>query len=195
MADDYKEFNKLFAETLGYEGGVDQTMEGVVSNMGVTQTAYDAYNKKNSLPTKDVKEISFPEGRDIALEEYFKAPKLDKIQDKSLQGAMFDYEYNSGGRQSVKAVQEIVGTKADGLIGKKTLKAINKYIEENGSQALVGELLSQREQFLTNLTISNPQKYGKYLKGWINRIGKQRAKYLQQPKAEGNPQEGDRNAR
>lgn len=174
-----KDFNKLFAETLGYEGGVDTTMDGVVSNMGITQTAYDAYNKQHSIPSKDVKEISYPEGRDIAYEEYYKAPRLDKIEDGNLRGAMFDYEYNSGGRQSVKALQEILGTKPDGIYGKKTAKALKKYIDKNGSDALINNYINNREQYLINRRIQNPQKYEKYVNGWANRITQQRNKYLQ----------------
>jgi len=176
-----KEFNALFAETLGYEGGIDQTMDGVVSNFGLTQTAYDAYNSKNNLPPKDVKEANWKEGRQIGYDEYYIAPKLDKVEDPNLRGAMFDFEYNSGGRRSVKALQGILGTKTDGIIGKKTLKALKKYTDENGSGAMVEALINEREKYLTNLTISNPQKYGKYLKGWANRIQKQRTKYLQLP--------------
>ena len=174
-----KEFNKIFATTLGYEGGVDKTMKGVVSNMGVTQTAYDAFNKRKNLPIKNVEGVSWGEARDIGYEDYYIDSKIDKLYSGRLKGAAFDYEYNSGGRKSIKAIQGIIGVKQDGKVGPKTQKALKEYIKKNGQDAIVENLLNEREQYLTDLTISNPQKYGKYTQGWANRIQKQRNKYLQ----------------
>jgi len=174
-----KEFNEIFATTLGYEGGIDKTMEGVVSNMGVTQTAYDSYNKRKNLPIKDVKDVSWGEAREIGYEDYFVEPKIDKLYSRRLKGAMFDYEYNSGNHTSVKALQGILGVKQDGKVGPKTQKALKNYIKKNGQDKIVEELLDEREQYLTNLTISNPQKYSKYINGWANRIQKQKEEYLQ----------------
>jgi len=183
-----KEFNDIFAETLGYEGGVDERNPNNVANMGIEQTTLDSWNKRHKLPPEDVKNLSYGKARDIAYQDYYTDPKVDKAFGRKLKGAMFDYEYNSGNRTSVKALQEILGTKADGKIGPKTLKALKASIKANGEEAIVGALIDQREQFMQELMIKNPAKYEENRNGWANRIQKQRALYLQSPNVGGNPQ-------
>ena len=70
------------------------------------------------------------------------------------------------------AVQSIVGSKPDGVIGPKTIKAINKYVEANGVDVLHKQILDNRVEHYNSLVVSNPQKYSKYLSGWLNRVNK-----------------------
>ena len=170
-------FNKLLAETLGYEGG--KTVDsGGVTNAGVTQGAMDAYAKENNIPTKSVNDLSFGDAKDIYYKDYFVKPKLDKIPSEKVAGVLFDFGVNSGQGTAVKALQKIVGAKPDGVIGNKTLKAVDKYIAKNGEDILTDEILNNREKLMTSLVVNNPAKYGKYVNGWANRIASQRQKYL-----------------
>ena len=183
-----KEFKDIFNETLGYEGGIDARNPNNIANMGIEQTTLDSWNHRHKLPKEDVKTISYGKARDIGYNDYYKDPKIDKVFSPRLKAVMFDYEFNSGNRRSVKAMQEAVGTKADGKIGPKTLKAIKDYIKKNGQSALVGAVIDQREQFMDSIKYTDPKKWMENKNGWANRIQKQRNKYLQQPNVEGNPQ-------
>ena len=171
-----KDFNKIFANTLKYEGGYDESMaqQGVISNFGITQNLYDAYNQKNEKALKSVKDISYGEARDIAYEEIYETSGADKIKNPSLKALLFDYAYNSGPTQAVKSLQAIVGAKEDGVIGPKTLKKVNSY---KGN--LIEDFLNARERFLTDLVIQQPQVHQKHMRGWMNRLNDLKTNYLQ----------------
>lgn len=176
-----KDFNKIFANTLKYEGGMDTTLAkyGTVSNFGITQDLYDAHNKQKGDPPKDVKDISFGEARDIGYTEFYERINAEKLKDPNLKAVLFDYAYNSGPSQAVKTLQETVGAKPDGIIGPKTKKKIKKYIEKNGDTSLIEEILSKREKYLLDLAYQNPRKHQPHLQGWMNRINDLRNTYLQ----------------
>lgn len=78
-------------------------------NKGVTQRAFDAYNKKNGLPLKDVKDIITQEATEFYKKEYWEASGVDKIKDKNLAYMHYDTAINHG-----------VGT------AKKNLRAIRR---------------------------------------------------------------------
>ena len=175
-----KDFNKILSESLGYEGGYDDSMakDGVISNFGITQKLYDAYNKDNP---KDVKDITYGEARDIYYDEFYKPLKIEKFKSNHVKSVIFDYAINSGRSQAVKDLQNIVGSKPDGIIGKKTLKKLDKFIKDNGESELINQYINSREHFLKSLVIKNPEKYGKNINGWMNRLNSQRQKHLQLP--------------
>jgi lysozyme family protein len=146
--------------------------------MGVTQKAYDAYTAQNKLPRKSVNDLSFGDAKDMYHSEYFTKPKFDKIPSEKVAAVLFDYGVNSGTGTAVKALQKIVGTKADGIIGNKTLKAVDKYIANNGEDGLVDAVMTNREKLLSDLVAEDPAKYGAYADGWANRTKALRGKYL-----------------
>ena len=173
-------FNKMLSDTLKEEGG--KTVDsGGVTNYGVTQGTYDAYAAEKKLPTKSVNDLSFGDTKDIYHEAFFKKPKLDTLPSEKVASALFDYGVNSGQGTAVKALQTVVGAKADGLLGKKTLKAVDKYIAKNGEDALTGAIIDHRENLMNSLIAQNPEKYGQYANGWANRIAGQRQKLLSNP--------------
>jgi len=170
-------FNKILADTLKEEGG--KTVDsGGVTNYGVTQKVYDAYTAEKKLPNKSVNDLSFGDVKDVYHEAFFKKPKLDTLPSEKVASALFDYGVNSGQGTAVKALQTIVGAKADGILGNKTNKAVERYIAKNGEDALTSAILDNRENLLNSLVIKNPAKYGQYAEGWANRMARQRQKLL-----------------
>ena len=89
----------------------------------------------------------------------------DEIENQSLAEIIVDWCVNSG-MIGLRKVQEIAGTKPDGIAGKKTLAAIN------GADA--GELFARikdaRKQFYTNIVKKNPSQKV-FMNGWMNRLG------------------------
>jgi lysozyme family protein len=162
-------FDKNLINTLNYEGGVTVDSGGL-TNYGVRQDIYNSYTKLNKLPSKSVKELNYGEVRDFYENEYYKKPQIDKLPE-SIQGIVFDSAVNLGQGTTVKHLQEIVGSKPDGIIGKKTLAAINEYIKNNDEDSLKVDLLNRRITHYKRLVEQNPAKYEKYLNGWMNRIG------------------------
>lgn len=161
-------FDKDLARTLKYEGGVTRDTGGL-TNYGVRQDIYNSYTKNNKLPSKDVRELKYGDVRDFYESEYYKKPQIDKLPE-SVQGVAFDSAVNLGQGTTVRHLQEIVGAKPDGIIGKKTLNSINNFVKNNGEEKLKIELLNKRIAYYDSLVAKNPEKYGKYLDGWLNRV-------------------------
>lgn len=172
------EFTEIFNQTLGFEGGVDATDPKNVSNRGITQNLYNDYAKKNKLPMKDVKNISYGDARKIAKEEFYDPMKLDRVPSKAVREVLFDDGFNAGGGTAVMSLQRTVGSKPDGIIGKNTIKSLNKYLDQYGEKALITNLLNDRESRYQDLVIQNPAKYQKYINGWVNRVNTLRNKYV-----------------
>ncbi|PHJ51671.1 hypothetical protein VF04_36720 [Nostoc linckia z7] len=94
---------------------------------------------------------------------YWDAIKADGICNDKIAAFMFDWYVNSGGH-AVKAVQRIVGTTQDGILGNQTLHAINNY---NG--ALYEPLRMARISFYKKIVKDKPAQ-NKFLIGWLNRV-------------------------
>lgn len=174
-------FGKILPVTLTFEGGTTVDTGGL-THRGITQSTYDAYAKQNKMASKPVTNLNYGETKDFYSNEFYKKPKIDKLPER-VQGVAFDYAVNSGAGQAVKTIQKIVGTDADGVIGKNTLKAIDEYVSKNGDTALASKIVDERMNHLSELISSNPQKYSPYAQGWANRINKLRDIYLT-PKSE-----------
>ncbi len=168
MTQNEDDFKKVLNQTLMFEGGYTEDSGGP-TNYGVRQDMYDAYAKQNKVPSKNVKELKYGEVKDFYKKNYWETPKINLLP-REIASSVFDYGVNAGQGKAIMAVQNIVGAKADGVIGPKTIKAVNKFVEANGAEALKKQVLDDRVNHYNQLVTSNPQKYGKYFKGWLNRV-------------------------
>jgi lysozyme family protein len=91
--------------------------------------------------------------------------RLSEINNQFIAGIIFDYIVHSG-TTAIKAVQQILGVKADGIIGPETINAINKQAPEILGQ----KILEQRRNFL--ISFANKPNQQQFLRGWLNRIDK-----------------------
>ena len=90
--------------------------------------------------------------------------RLDEIQDQHKANEMFVFGVNAGCGRSVRLAQIIVGTVADGLIGPKTIEAINAY----DTDAFDTEFDSEEIKYYEAIVSNNPEKKI-FLSGWKNR--------------------------
>lgn len=169
-------FDTILTNTLKNEGGVT-TDTGGLTNYGITQNTYNSVAPVLGLPNKSVKDLKYGEVRKVYEDSYYVKPKINKLPSEKVQGLMFDWGVNAGTGTAIRKLQELVGTKPDGKIGKKTIEAVNTYIEANGEDALVFDILSARTNHYNSLINANPQKYAPYQHGWMNRIGKLAQQY------------------
>lgn len=170
------DFIPILMNTLQHEGG--ETWDtGGHTNYGVTQDTYNNYAKVNQLPNKNVKDLGFGDVKNVYFTEYFKKPKFDAIPSDKVAGVLFDFGVNAGVGKATKELQKVVGVKPDGKIGKQTINAVDTYIKKNGEDFLASQLLNARANHYLELVTANPQKYGKYQQGWLNRISKLKEQY------------------
>lgn len=97
-------------------------------------------------------------------EEHWDKCKADQINNQSIAEIIVDWYINSG-IAGIRRSQEIVGAKPDGIIGPKTLAAINSA----NPRELFDRLWQARKQFYLNIVKRDPTQK-EFLNGWMNRL-------------------------
>ena len=80
--------------------------------------------------------------------------------------AIFDAGVLSGQVRSIKIMQKTLGVKADGVMGPKTLKAL----ESKAGKAFVDEFQNNFIEYLKKTKYKNKSLWSQYKNGWMNRI-------------------------
>jgi lysozyme family protein len=160
-------FDQALVTTLGLEGGYTEN-DVSPTNHGVRQDMFDAYNDKKKQDRVNVKDMTYNQMRTFYKDDYWDVNKLDDFP-IGIATQVFDYGVNAGAGTAAKKLQSIVGTKEDGIVGKKTKKAVKEYIEKHGEKKLIEEYLNLREKHYNDIVTNNPEKM-QYHKGWMNRI-------------------------
>lgn len=101
--------------------------------------------------------------RSFYYKKYWQPIKGDLIDSQRIATFLLDYYIHSGVR-AIKRLQSIVGVSQDGIIGNKTIAAINTMNED----ILFKAYKNERIAFLTALSKQDGQS--KFLKGWLNRV-------------------------
>jgi len=151
-------YPQALRQVLKYEGGyVDHPKDpGGPTNKGVTQAVYDAWQKKNGLPTQSVRNISDAAVAAIYKQQYWDAISGDDLP-SGVDFAVFDYAVNSGVSRAAKTLQGIVGVTQDGQIGPATIQATKTYIAMT--------VTNKRLAFMQSLSI-----WSTFGRGWSARI-------------------------
>lgn len=160
------DYKQLIPFILKSEGGYvnDPTDSGGPTNKGVTLNTYrSVYGRAKTI--NDLKHMTDNEWRHIFKTLYWDKCKADDITDQSIANLLVDWAYNSGPSVAIRHIQRIVGVEADGIIGRKTLSAINQH----SPLPLFGALKQDRIAFYHTTATKNPLKK-KFLKGWLNRV-------------------------
>lgn len=135
---------------------------------GVTIGAYEAYCKQKGYPKPTVVRlfnIDLTAWIDVLDTLFWQPWKADLIQNQSVAEICVDWGWASGTRTSVKQVQRLLGVAADGVVGPKTLAAINSM----APMSLFYRIREARVQFVKAIVRRNPSQK-KWLNGWLNRI-------------------------
>jgi lysozyme family protein len=90
--------------------------------------------------------------------------KADSIISQSIAELLVDWAWGSG-IYGIKYPQQVLGVKVDGIVGAKTLAAINNYPDQ---EELFNKLWQRRKKHFEDIAKSPSKK--KFLKGWLNRL-------------------------
>ena len=140
------DFDKMLDFVLSAEGGYNPDDCGQAGNKGVQQSTYDNYRKKKGLSTRNVKDITNAEVKDLYYTMFYKASGADKIKDARMALYVFDSAVNMG----VGAAKELY-------------KASNNDLDK------FEDLRIARYE---SIAAQNDGEKQKYLKGWKNRVAK-----------------------
>ena len=153
-----------------YEGGFSDhpADKGGATNMGVTIATWrkQGYDKDGDgdIDVDDLKLISEADAKHIFEINYWNRWKADKIADQSIANLLVDWVWGSGA-YGVKIPQRILGVKIDGVVGPKTLAALNAQEPEE----FFNKLKQERADYFQRICVNTPSNKV-FLKGWLRRL-------------------------
>lgn len=160
----------LAPKILKWEGGfVDHPNDkGGATNKGITIGTYTYYRRLKGLPApaiEDLKNITSSEWMDILRTLYWNRWKADEINNQSIANLLVDWYWGSG-VYGIKYPQRVLGVTTDGIVGVKTLAAINDYPDQ---KELFQKLWNRRKKHFEDIVKRDPSQKV-FLNGWMNRL-------------------------
>jgi lysozyme family protein len=162
-------FQQAYAITEQLEGGFSDhpNDRGGLTMWGITESVARAYGYTGAM-----KDMPQPLAKEILKFEYWDRIKLDKIDDDLLAQFIFDASVNHGQGTAVKLVQKAYNVlsagslKVDGIMGSKTLSALNQHPEPF---MLKLWFLLVRGDYYRNI-VNRDSSQRTFIKGWTNRL-------------------------
>lgn len=155
---------------LSYEGGFvnDPTDRGGATNKGVTIATWRAqgYDKNGDgrIDVKDLKLITDADAINIMRKNFWNRWKADQIAHQAIANMLVDWVWSSG-KHAIVIPQQMIGVTADGIVGPKTIEALNRTY----ASTFFNQLRTRRLQFIDNIIRKNPSQK-RFEAGWYRRI-------------------------
>lgn len=158
--------DELIDEILRREGGFvnHPADQGGPTNHGITQTTLAAW-RGHPVTIEDVQALGTREARAIYIDGFLVGPGFHQIRHVELQALIVDCGVNHSPRRAAKWLQRAAGVFADGVVGPRTLAAVNAA----EADALYRRVLVQRTRFYGRLITLNPSQ-AVFAEGWANRL-------------------------
>lgn len=163
--------SKLLPFILSWEGGYvnDPVDKGGATNMGVTIATWRkvGYDKDGDgdIDVDDLRLISKDDVLNRVLKpHYWDKWKADQIKSQSVANILVDWVWGSGAN-GIKIPQKLLGLTVDGIVGPKTLAAVNS----SDALVLFNTIKTERETFLWRIVERDPTQK-RFIKGWLNRL-------------------------
>lgn len=164
------DIKKLSPILFKWEGGFsdDPADRGGETNMGVTlatwrQVGYDK-DGDGDIDGNDIQILSIEDATMVLKKYYWNRWCADEIINQSVANILVDWVWCSG-KWGIVIPQKILGVKADGIVGEKTIEKINLV---NPFKLLI-EIYNARVSFIKNIIKKDPSQK-KFEAGWMNRL-------------------------
>ena len=169
---------------LKYEGGFvnDPADSGGATNKGVTIATWRSvgYDKDGDgdIDVQDLKLISNKDVRDRVLKpHYWDRWKANQIQSQKIANILVDWVWASGAN-GIKIPQRLLGVAVDGIVGAKTLAAVNFADPDQlfnviyNADITTSSIAAYEKRIGRKATNAELMKYTKkrFIKGWLNRL-------------------------
>ena len=160
------DYKKLVPIIKKYEGGWSNhpNDRGGCTNSGVTIATYRRYFGKNKT-CNDLKRMTDNQWDTIFINGYWNKWLADRIKNQSIANLLVDWYWGSG-VYGIKYPQQVLGVTADGIVGPKTIAAINNYPNQ---KELFQKLWNRRKKHFDDIVKRNPSQKV-FIKGWHNRL-------------------------
>lgn len=160
----------LWPFILSWEGGFANVPgdRGGATKYGVTISTWKAqgYDKDGDgdIDIDDLRLITPQDAMEICRKNFWNRWKADQINDQSLANLLVDWLWGSG-KYGITIPQQLLGVKADGIVGAKTIAALNA----QDPKTFFFKLWQRRKKYLNDICANRPTNY-KFLKGWLRRL-------------------------
>lgn len=156
---------------LSWEGGFSNhpNDKGGATNRGVTigtwkQVDYDK-DGDGDIDVADLRMITEADAVSRVMKpHYWDRWKADRIESQSVANIVVDWVWASG-KHGITGVQKLLGVTADGIVGNKTLAAVNA----QDPRTLFERIKKEREEFIENLVRRNASQKV-FRAGWLRRL-------------------------
>lgn len=148
-----------------WEGGYANVPgdKGGPTNQGITLATFRSVYGRNKT-VEDLKRLTDQQWEHIFRTKFWDRWKADQINDTSVAFFLVGWVWGSG-VWGIKNPQKVLGVPVDGVVGPKTIAAINA---RNGRE-LFEALKAEKRAYLERICVSTPTNR-KFLKGWLRRL-------------------------
>ena len=172
--------NEIISKVIGIEGDYSDHEDdsGGKTRFGITEQVAREFGYEG-----DMRELPPYIARDIYTANYWDEMNLDRIEDFSddLAYELFEYGVNAETHRAIKALQRVLNAfnndqqqyediGVDGIIGPKTLSALNQFQEVRGREGLdviCNAINGIQCAYYIELAEANPEKYETFAYGWV----------------------------
>lgn len=157
----------IIDEIIKREGGfTDHPKDlGGPTKYGITLEILSFWRKGEVVTINDVKKLTVNEAKRIYYAIYVLRPGFHMIKDDDIRALVVDCAVHHGVLRAVKWLQEAAGVDADGIIGPKTISAVNQV----HPGVLYCKILEKRAMFFGEI-ISGDHSQAAFAKGWMRRL-------------------------
>jgi lysozyme family protein len=150
-------FDEAFHHLLGHEGGYVNHPDdpGGETNWGVTKVVARQHGYEGLI-----KDMPVEVAKAVYRKSYWDAVQADNLP-PAIRYAVFDAAVNSGVGTSVRWLQQSVGATPDGVLGPKTLAAL----QEVNPDGLLRRMLARRLRAMTDM-----KGWPSFSAGWTRRV-------------------------
>lgn len=145
----------------------DPVDRGGATMCGVILDTYRTYRKSKGILTttvNDLRKMPYEDWRAIIKQMFWNRWKADEIISQPLANLLVDWVWTSG-VNGIKIPQRVLCVTADGIVGPKTIAALNAA----NPRQLFDTLHNERIKFVDGIVRRNPSQV-KFIKGWKRRI-------------------------
>ena len=140
----------------------DPADRGGCTMRGVTIATFRKYYGK-SKTCSDLRKLTDAQWDHIFVHGYWDKWKATTINNQSIANLLVDWYWTSG-VYGIKYPQRVLGVKDDGVVGPKTISAINSYPNQ---KELFQKLWDRRKKHFESI---GKGTNAKFLNGWLNRL-------------------------
>lgn len=161
------DINKFIPKIKKWEGGYSShpaDTDGGCTMQGITLTTYRRYYGRDKN-CNDLKNITEEQWRHILKSGYWDKMRADEIENQSIAELCVQMCWGSGAKTAIRKIQRCLGCEPDGIVGPKTLAALNA---PNRAE-IHAKLWEMRRIWFLNIVKAQPAKKV-FLSGWLRRL-------------------------